>query len=635
MGTQATYLSVGPKTLWERCPGVYDVGMRLALSLVLVLLSPGAPAWGQVARAIPRALPPTTTPAIGGFVPRLSPSLGLSLPTTLPSFQPSIPFVSIPQTVGVTVSPALRIRSLVTSASPSPSVSPKAVVSAQLAEMAKSAAPHIESAADAGSSAAEGREAGAALEAVLTGRRPVFSAASPVTANFVTPTGFRPLHDDGSAGLEAAPAEPTAEVPAPARRAFTLYTAGVSTVKVGIETLNLVVPILLLTQYGTATMLGALFVAAQVAGLAAGAALSPLIDRLGPAKTLAASATLQAAVVGVIPLTVWLGVPLALPVLFGVFALNGALTGVFDIARRSAPPAILGNDEGVLRRYNARLYIARELAAMGAVFGAGWLLHSVGALATLGVHPAAYAAAAGFFFLLTRTSRALARPSPAGGRGSKPEGDAQKGTSRWAELAAGARIVMADPALRLAALVNIPVIALHNMFHAMLAAVYATSVLGSPAMAAVLIGAWNAGELAAALFLERRGQKTGAAGWVRYAALAGLSGWALWAFPSIWVAAPVAFLLASATLGNEIGLNSFFQAAAPKERTAAVTGFVYSSATGAAMLVMLAMGWVFDAFGALPGFLALAAAMTATSALYLLAARALARRTAATSTRSS
>lgn len=601
--------------------------MRLALSFALVLLSPGAPAWGQVARAIPRGLPPTTTPAVGAFAPRLAPSPGLSLPTLLPSFAPILPVATLPppSPSPVAARPAARERSEVG-------------VSARLTEMAKAAAPHIESAADAGSSASEGREAGIALEAVLTGRRPVFSAALPVTANAVTPTGFRPLHDDGQAGLEAAPGSPAAEVPAPARRAFTLYTAGVSTVKVGIETLNLVVPILLLTQYGTATMLGALFVAAQVAGLAAGAALSPLIDRLGPAKTLAAAAALQAAVVGVIPLSVGLGVPLALPVLFGVFAINGALTGVFDIARRSAPPAILGNDEGVLRRYNARLYIARELAAMGAVAGAGWLLHSVGALATLGVHPAAYAAAAGFFFLLTRTSRALTQPSPASGRGIKGvkgQGDGQKKPSRWAELAAGARIVMADPALRLAALVNVPVIALHNMFHAMLAAVYATSVLGSPALAAVLIGAWNAGELAAALFLERRGQKTGAAGWVRYAALAGLSGWALWAFPSIWVAAPVAFLLASATLGNEIGLNSFFQAAAPKERTAAVTGFVYSGATGAAMLVMLAMGWVFDAFGALPGFLALAAAMTAVSALYLFAARALARRTAATSTPSS
>ena len=601
--------------------------MRLALSIALFLLSPGASAWGQVARAIPRGLPPTTSPVVGAFAPRLAPSLGLSLPTLLPSFAPVLPAASLPSPSPSPVAALPAATVSLTGERVAARERSEAGVSARVGELMESAAPHIESAADAGSSAAEGREAGVALEAVLTGGRTVFSAAAPVAVNAATPSGFRPLHDDGTAGLEPAPAGQTREVPAPARRAFSLYTAGVSTVKVGIETLNLVVPILLLTQYGTATMLGALFVAAQVAGLAAGAALSPLIDRLGPAKTLAAAAALQAAVVGVIPVTVWLGVPLALPVLFGVFALNGALTGVFDIARRSAPPAILGNDEGVLRRYNARLYIARELAAMGAVAGAGWLLHSVGALATLGVHPAAYAAAAAFFFLLARTSRVIARESA-------PEKKAP-GTSRWAELAAGARIVMADPALRLAALVNIPVIALHNMFHAMLAAVYATSVLGSPAMAAVLIGAWNAGELAAALFLERRGQKTGAAGWVRYAALAGLSGWALWAFPTIWVAAPVAFLLASATLGNEIGLNSFFQAAAPKERTAAVTGFVYSGATGAAMVVMLAMGWVFDAFGALPGFLALAAAMTAVSALYLFAARALARRTAATSTRSS
>lgn len=502
---------------------------------------------------------------------------------------------------------------------------PVAVVLAQTVE---AAAPHIEAALDAAGSADSGRDAGEKLEAVLTGAlsRPVFGALPDVPLNACDSP--RPALLRAVDHPESVPETPVASVPAPARRAFTLYTAGVSVVKVGVETLNLVVPILLLSQYGAATMLGALFVSAQVAGLAAGGVLSPFLDRLGPAKTLAFAAAAQAAVIGILPVSVWLGAAPSLPVVFGLFALNGALGGVFDIARRSAPPDILGTDEGVLRRFNARLYISRELAAMGAVAAAGWLLHTTGALTTLAIHPVAYAAAAGLFLLLVRSRRAvstLTLPSPARG----------KGVSRWAEWTAGAKLVMGDPAMRLAALVNVPVIALHNTFHAMLAAVYATSVLGSPAMAAVLIGAWNAGELAAALFLERRGQKAGPAAWARFAAAAGLSAWALWAFPTIWVAAPVAFILAAATLGNEIGLNSFFQSAAPKERTAAVTGFVYTAATAAAMLVMLAMGWAFDSLGAKTGFFILAVVLTAVSGLYLLAARALARRTAETSTRSS
>ncbi|TBR17103.1 MFS transporter [bacterium] len=584
------------------------IGMRTTLALVLLLSSPGTPAWAQLARVVPRA---SVAPVVPGFAPRLA------APSSAPSFLPSLPTLSVLPLPSPSPLPQMRERVTATAAQ---AAAPAKAVSVAVAQTALAAAPHIEAAADAGGSAAQGHEAGAALEKVLTGevRRPTFGGL-PVAAFNACDT-----HPSGlqKAAEQTEAAGPAREVPAPARRAFTLYTAGVSTVKAGIETLNLVVPILLLSQYGAASILGGLFVAAQIASLVGGAALAPVIDRIGPAKTLAAAAAAQAAVIAVVPVSVWLGAPVALPVLFGLFALNGALSGVFDVARRSAPPAILGSDEGTLRRFNARLYIARELAAMGAVFGAGWLLHHFGALATVGIHPAAYVVAAGFFLLLAR-SRAADRVSE---RATPPEDGALP--SRWSEFAAGARIVLADPALRLAALVNVPVIALHNTFHAMLAAVYATSVLGSPALAAVLIGAWNAGELAAALFLERRGEKTSAAGWVRYAALAGLSAWALWAFPTIYVAAPVAFFLASATLGNEIGLNSFFQSAAPKDRTAAVTGFVYSSATGAAMLAMLGMGWVFDAFGALPGFLALAALLTAVSGLYILAARALARRAA-------
>ncbi|TPW20292.1 MAG: hypothetical protein FD126_1829, partial [Elusimicrobia bacterium] len=231
--------------------------MRLGLALTL-LLSPGAPAWGQVARAVPRVVAPMA-PAIPAFSPRLSPSLGTTFQATLPSFAPALPASPL-----VLPSPSLAAPLL------APVVERAAgerapAVSIQLTEMAKTAAPHIEEALDAAGSADSGRGAGERLEAVLTGSlsRPVFGSLPEVSVNACD--SHRPglLHSGEHPHSEPASSVPAAEVPATARRAFTLYTAGVSTVKVGIETLNLVVPILLLTQYGTATMLGALFVAAQ------------------------------------------------------------------------------------------------------------------------------------------------------------------------------------------------------------------------------------------------------------------------------------------------------------------------------------------------------------------------------------
>lgn len=605
---------------------------RLGAALLILLGTPGPSAWAQVAviRSAPAAAP--VVPVISQSPSfRLSPGLGAAAPA-LPS--PITPALRLPTPVA-SPSPAAAAAAAAQAASPAAAAaagtpSPAQAVAAasqRLKETVRAAAPHLEAAASQASGASQSHAAGRELERVLTGIRSVPDAAS-YAAPEADPNAKR-----AAGRLEAGKGTPEAlaqeqRVPAPlppgAERRFKFYAAGVSSVKVGIETLNLVVPILLLSQYGTAAVLGALFVSAQVAGMVSGAVAGPLIDKLGAARTLGVTAALQTLAIGVVPVSLLLGTPVSLPVLFGLFVVNGALSGVFDIARRAALPAILGTDESVLRRYNAKLYIVREIGAMAAVFGAGWLLHHVGALSTLTLHPGAYLVAAAAFFLLSRGFR----PAAASGDAAAPPPGEEPSLSRWADLVAGARIVLKDPALRLAAAVNIPVIAFHNLFHSMLAAVYATSILGSPAMAAVLIGAWNAGELAAAFYMDKRGSDGASVSWIRYAAVTSLAGWALWAFPSIWVAAPMAFLLATGTLGNEIGLASFFQATAPKERVGAVTGFVYSAATAVAMGFILAVGAAFDAFGAGAGMLLLAGVLTAIAGFYLVAARKLAARVA-------
>ena len=64
--------------------------------------------------------------------------------------------------------------------------------------------------------------------------------------------------------------------------------------------------------------------------------------------------------------------------------------------------------------------------------------------------------------------------------------------------------------------------------------------------AAVLLGAWNLGELAGAWYLERRGPQSKISNWLRFAAGASLSSWLLWLAPTPFIAAPVCFLMAAA-----------------------------------------------------------------------------------------
>ncbi|MFH1726427.1 MAG: hypothetical protein ABII00_17595 [Elusimicrobiota bacterium] len=297
--------------------------------------------------------------------------------------------------------------------------------------------------------------AGVGLEEVLTGRRTAARSATPPVAAARSSRSDSPRLPHVE--LDAAKPGPK-PVPAPGvspeqRKAFRFYAAGVSLTKVGVEALNLVVPILLLSQYGAATYVGMIFIAADLAGMLAGWASGPLIDRFKPSRVLAITAGLQMAVVGVVPLALAAGLPVGLPLFLGLFAVNGGLSGVFDTARRAAMPRILGRDEGVLREHNAKLYILREILSIAAVGGAGLLLQRLGALTALAMHPASYALV---FYFLARL--ALRRP-PRGGTDRTAPVRKGKAKPNVVDIFHGARVVWRDPTLRIGALVNIPIIA--------------------------------------------------------------------------------------------------------------------------------------------------------------------------------
>jgi MFS family permease len=614
-----------------------------ALASLLFLEALGPSAWAQVAA---RAASASAGPAVSAAGASRSSFVGspagpaFLLPSALALSPLSAPAVPAPSVhVAPTVSPIAALAvpvlsaaasgSLPPSASPVPvGASPKAGLSGRVGRLVESSAPALERVTSVASSRADLRRSGDELEGILSGefiQRPTAADDGPL-ASESSGKGYslRPAQ----APSDKPASEPTAaalpEISEHSRSGFRLYAAGISIVKVGIEALNLVVPTLLLSQFGAATLVGALFLSSQLAGLVAGWIAGPLVDRFSPAKVLAVTAILQIAAIGSIPLAFAFGTTLGLPVIFGLFTVNGLLGGAFDIARRAALPQILGRDERLLNAHNAKIYITREIAAMAGIVGAGFLLGKLGYLATLGIHPAAYIVAALLFARLA-FRRGEAAPAPTkveAGPAEKPKGF----LASLKSLTRGARLVWSNPELRRAAFLNIPVITLHNLFHQMLAVVYAAKVLGSPTAAAVLLVAWNLGEFAAALILRRQSARQGekadlGPAWLRYAAAAVLGSWLLWIFPTIYVAAPVIFLMAMGMLGNELGLASYFQSAAAKEDVGAVTGFVYSLATTVAMVALLAMGWIFDGFGGTAGFLVLALVLSAVSVFFWLSAR--------------
>ncbi|MFA6028936.1 MAG: MFS transporter [Elusimicrobiota bacterium] len=613
----------------------------LVLALLTGLWLPPQ-AWAQVASlgtranasAVPTLQVVQTHSPTGAIL--LAGSSGLVLGQALPYLGPSAKVAAVVhaaapsavvsgaslQAVLVHSAPSAASSRVAAPVQPAATVPARRALSEKASELSSSSAPLLKIASADGSSPAALHGTGAALQDLLQGsgaRRYASDQELPAASGRSKAAGLlavEPAHVDA----DSAPQAPELSPQTPAAKAtFRIYAAGVAAVKVGIETLNLAVPLLLLQTMNAAVAVSALYLAAECASLFAGFLGGALVDRVGAGRAMALTGLVQGAAIVTLPFVLAAGGASAMPIVYGLFMLNGVAGELFDVARRAALPQIVGKDEGGLRVHNGRLYVWREIAAMSGVFGAGMLIKGMGAMSAVWVHPV-FCLAAGLALLK------LWRLRPADGSTDAPiVSSGRRGLDAlrvwWADLLRGMRAVRADGHLRTLVLVNIPLNSVHKIFHTLIAVVYATKILGDPAMAAVLLFAWNMGEFVGAFYLERRGEKSRFSTWLRLAALASLSIWAYPFLPTAWVAVPVSFLIAAAMIGNELGTASYMQSHVPESELGAVTGFVYGLARAVGMLALLAAGWAFDSFGAAGGFYSLAAIFTVLAPIYLLAAK--------------
>lgn len=638
--------------------------VAVLLAAVLALLSPGTQAWAALAKtgAAPSAgqtLPAgkmAVAPVIGSggsaFTPTtLNLAPGVAAPGAAPvrqreagaavSVEASVP-IGMPVVPGLLATPDLHpaeptpsAGAVVLPAAPaSQEVSGREAVSpsaeARLGSLASEAAPYLEAAAAKDASPSSLRENAALLQRVIEGglERPtaasadaLFAAplAAPSGTGLAAPSDLESAEGSGDAGTQAP--LPTPELSKEAKTKFRFYSGAVAGVKVGIEALNLAVPLLLLTQFQAATAVATLYLAAEVASIFAGLVGGALVDLVGPKQALTLTGFAQALAIAGVPLAIASGGALALPLVYGLFMVNGVASELFDVARRAVLPQIVGQDEGLLRKYNGGVYVWREIAATVGVFGAGWYAHEVGAMSTIWLHPAFCVAAALAALRLLRSGMRAhpARASPAQGAGRAPRGVKTKFKAWYDDLKQGLRYVVSEKKLRTIVLVNIPLTALHKIFHTLMAVVYAAKVLDDPAMAAVLLGAWNLGELAGAFYLNRWGRQSRLSNWMRLAAAASLAVWSFYLLPSALAGVLVSFVLAAAMIGNELGTASYIQASVPEKELGAVTGFVYGFARAVGMIGLILSGWAFDVLGPSGGFMAMGVIFTLLAPIYLLA----------------
>jgi MFS family permease len=498
----------------------------------------------------------------------------------------------------------------------------------EIAGITAAAAPLLEAAADKKSAPADLRRGGTELQRLLEvglNQNSAPADGEDVLAAAPKTTAPKLLASADSAAAKIGRASANEPLPAPTltphqKNEFRFYAGSVAAVKVGIEALNLAVPLLLLNTLHAAMAVSTLYLAAEAASVFAGLIGGALVDRVGARRALAINGFVQAAAIIGVPLAIASGGTLALPIVYALFMVNGVAAELFEVARRAALPQIVGHDEGVLRKHNGNVYVWRELAATAGVFATGWLVQHAGAMTAIWMHPV-LCLVAGFAALrllrqgLTPTSTTAPAPS-------RPNAGLKASLrSWWADIVRGTKYVVAERKLRTIVLVNIPLNALHKIFHTLAAVIYASQVLHNPALAAVMLGAWNLGEMAGAFYLERRGPQSRLSNWMRLAAGASLAVWAWWLFPTIWVAAPTAFILAAAMVGNELGSASYMQSTVPERDLGAVNGFVYAFARAVGIAALLLSGLAWDALGPMGGFLALAALFTLSAPIYLLASR--------------
>ena len=443
--------------------------------------------------------------------------------------------------------------------------------------------------------------------------------ASSAAAELFDGTAGRPSSLAASAGPSSPKPSGLAPAGAPdpaSAKGVRLMIAGTAAMKTGMETVTLSVPVLVLQGLGGAALVAGLVVVYGVAQAVFSGAAGGLIDRYAPQKVLAGAVLAQA---GLVAGLIALGAAGALGagVLLPLYVLIGGAVGIAETARQSIPARLLGADGPALARYNARLHIFYESAGVAGALAAGALMAAFGPLWALLIQPPAYLLGAWLFSRVRVPALAPAAPKA----GAASPGLGARAAEYWADVKAGAGLVLKNGRLRWIALAFILPQIVHRVFENLLLPVYAKTALGHAGWSAYLLTASNLGELVGATLLLRLAARIPAPVWVKRGALGLALSWALVFTHSLPLLLPLILAFSMTWSSSDLSLRAEIQASLSEKELPRATSFLYGVFVLGAAAASLGMGSLLDHFAPASALPWICGAFTALGAAVYLAAR--------------
>ncbi|MBI5240519.1 MAG: MFS transporter [Elusimicrobia bacterium] len=404
-----------------------------------------------------------------------------------------------------------------------------------------------------------------------------------------------------------------AQVPDPARQKNARRAlAATGIYKFGMEALNIAMPLIALTVFGSAVWMATMAVAWGASMTVASMFAGGLIDRKPVQKVMAGALVTQAVavtgIIGMLALGVvnpWLVLPL--------YALAGLTQGVVLTARDTIPARMLGRDQAVLSKFNAKTHVVYEVAGTIAPLLVGILISKVSIIAGLFLQPPAYLISAYVFSKLKLDAKMdISRELRAEDRGVK---NAIKRVI--SDIKEGGRLILGTKEFRWLGFMLLGPMVVHRVYEQIVVPIFTKGVLGDPSKSGLIVSASNFGELLGALLLLRvlmnttGGKKPSPFRWIRFMALGTLSVWVLTAGLSLPVIMAAIAIMSTTWAANDISMTSYFQSRLPNESAGKAVGFLMAAELATIMGLSYLLGFVFDFLPMGAGFIGVSVALTA------------------------
>lgn len=426
-----------------------------------------------------------------------------------------------------------------------------------------------------------------------------------------------------------------AEIPAPAAgktKTVRWYLAGTSVFKIGMEALGLAVPLIAMTVFGSVTWAAVMAVGWVLSQALFGTLSGGLLDRHSSSKILSWSMAGQAAAVAallglfavdkIFPLA--LGFPLFNPYfLLALYSLAGGFMGASDTARQVIAAEVVGDNEKDVKVFNARTHMAYEISGVIGAVSVGVAIKAFGLIAALVIHPPAYFLAALAFSRMNLPKKKHVVEQKAASVNKITKGI----RGYFSDIRHGFKTVWSHPTYKWGMLALVVPLAIHRLLEGLLIPAFAKGVLNDPSSAAWIVGASNFGELIGAILLARILLRPGSGArsgfWVRLMAVGLLGLWAMSFTQELLILLPLIAFGSLSWAASDISLRGKLQNSLPQAMRGRAFGFIGAVGYVTILLASLSLGWLMDAWGGGPIFLAVNAVITVSALLLFKAGKVL------------